>query len=671
MSMGLARLVRAVHHQAAPRHERAADAALLGRWVEQGDQAAFEVLLRRHGPMVWQTCRRVLRHEQDAEDAFQAVFLILARKAASIRRAPCLTGWLYRVAHRAALAARARPRRTVPASDLDKVLLSREREPGEDWRDWLDEELRLLPDRYREPFVLCYLEGRTTDEAAAALGCPRGTVGTRLAWARQRLRDRLARRGVELPACLVPLGGAVPPSLFESSFQGVVAWAAHETVLPAAASLCEEVIKVMFLDRIKRALLWLAPLLVLAAGGGWWLEARARADKPAKPSKPSVKPIDKPGKPAGKPAKPPAGSKKQTTPADVSGLVKEVSPDEKALTVVVPPRVKGEEPKTVTLKLAASTKVRFFGVGPGQAKIGKGYHVSAWLADGSKETPAHIVLHGSKGKGGPPPAVTGEVTAVAEDGKSFTVTVSGKGKKKPDTEEKPRHQTIKLAPKTTQTFDNVGPGEAKLARGLHVAVWLARGSKESAADVHFGGSTRPPFKKGEAPPPAYAGQVAAVAADGKSFTVQVPPRVKGGEATRAVVKLGPASRQLFFGVGPGQAKVQVGQGATVWVDDRAKDTATWVLFYSKSAGKSNQQVVAGEVTAVAEDGKSFTVHVPPGKKSEPGKDVEVKIDGDTRIVFHNVGPGGARITRGYRAHASLEPDAKDVAVSVIFSAPEK
>src|SRR5262249_1634997 len=157
-----------------PRHETAGgDAALLGRWVDQGDQTAFELLLLRHGPMVWDTCRRVLRHEQDAEDAFQAAFLTLARKASSIRRAPCLAGWLDRGAHRAALAARARPGQPVTAADLDQVALYHDRQPGETWRELLDEEVRRLPERYREPFVLCYLEGRTTDEAAEALGCPR------------------------------------------------------------------------------------------------------------------------------------------------------------------------------------------------------------------------------------------------------------------------------------------------------------------------------------------------------------------------------------------------------------------------------------------------------------------------------------------------------------------
>src|SRR5262249_4735029 len=154
------------------------------------------------GLLVLNVCRRVLRDEDDAEDAFQATFLVLARRARSIRRGESLGSWLYKVAYRAALAARAarkRAGRRTPLADLPAP------EPADDPvgrapRPVLDEEVSRLPDKYRAPFVLCYLEGKTTDEAAEPLGCPRGTVGTRLAWARERLRSRLARRGVALSA---------------------------------------------------------------------------------------------------------------------------------------------------------------------------------------------------------------------------------------------------------------------------------------------------------------------------------------------------------------------------------------------------------------------------------------------------------------------------------------
>src|SRR6476661_8927807 len=171
MSATLARLVRQVRRRVDPAAD-AGDSALLAMWVDHADENAFELLLWRHGPMVWQTCRRVLRHDQDAEDAFQASFLALARKASSIRRTTTVAGWLYRVALRAALAARSRPHPTETHADLNEVASARPEDP--ELRARLDEEIRRLPERYREAFVLCCLQGLTTDEAAAALHCPRG-----------------------------------------------------------------------------------------------------------------------------------------------------------------------------------------------------------------------------------------------------------------------------------------------------------------------------------------------------------------------------------------------------------------------------------------------------------------------------------------------------------------
>jgi RNA polymerase sigma factor (sigma-70 family) len=184
------------------------DAALLERFVRQGDEAAFELLVWRHGPMVLGACRRVLRHEQDAEDAFQATFLTLARKAAAIGRGESLGGWLYTVAHRAAhRALRRREARgcTEPLGDDAPAV---DTHPGptdlvsaQELRPLLDAEVARLPEKYRAAFVLCYLEGKTNTEAAEVLGCPRGTVQSRLARARKRLRRRLSDRHIT-PAAL-------------------------------------------------------------------------------------------------------------------------------------------------------------------------------------------------------------------------------------------------------------------------------------------------------------------------------------------------------------------------------------------------------------------------------------------------------------------------------------
>src|SRR5438067_8433549 len=188
------------------------DRDVLARFVADRDEAAFAELVRRHGGMVLGVCRRTLGNTSDAEDACQATFLVLARKAAAIRRTDAVGAWLYGVARRAAgrMRARAARGREVPLGEL----------PGPDttadvtWRDGLrvlDEELGRLPEAYRAPLVLCYLEGKTQDEAARQLGWTLGAFRGRLERGRARLRDRLNRRGVGL-AVLAAVAAAEPTS---------------------------------------------------------------------------------------------------------------------------------------------------------------------------------------------------------------------------------------------------------------------------------------------------------------------------------------------------------------------------------------------------------------------------------------------------------------------------
>jgi RNA polymerase sigma factor (sigma-70 family) len=196
----------------------ASDAALLERFARAGDEAAFELLVWRYGPLVLGACRRVLRHEQDAEDAFQATFLTLARKAASISKGASVGCWLSKVAYHTALRARQAVRRRQawlgewlpPEVDtLGPSELVARQEIG----PILEKEIQLLPEKFRAAFVLCYLEGKTNAEAAELLDCPKGTVLSRLARARERLRRRLTVRHMALAAPLFrpPAGGRPIP----------------------------------------------------------------------------------------------------------------------------------------------------------------------------------------------------------------------------------------------------------------------------------------------------------------------------------------------------------------------------------------------------------------------------------------------------------------------------
>src|SRR5262249_10261511 len=241
--------VAAAHH---PGDEP--DQLLLARFVTQADGSAFEVLVRGCGPLVMSVCSRVLGHEADAEDAFQATFLVLVRKARSLRAPESLGPWLYGVAYRTALKAKAEVlKRRVCEEPREEHLVDRAAQPPpddlirRDVRLVLDEEVNRLPDRYRAPVVLCYFEGRTNEQAARLLGCPPGTVFSRLAEARARLRRQLGRRGLALPAGVLAavLSGsaasAMPACSVVVTSQAALAFAAGPAVAtggspaPAAA----------------------------------------------------------------------------------------------------------------------------------------------------------------------------------------------------------------------------------------------------------------------------------------------------------------------------------------------------------------------------------------------------------------------------------------------------
>jgi RNA polymerase sigma factor (sigma-70 family) len=210
-------------------------------------EAAFSTLVRRHGPMVLRVCKGVLKDEHDAQDAFQATFLVLARGASSVRDRSSVASWLFGVSHRVASRAKvALARRRVherrAGSMIDQVRRDREGELDVD-RAALDAEIGRLPVKYREPIVLCYLEGLSQDQAAIQLGWPSGTVRARLCKARNMLRARLTRRGLVVPAAVVAMTStarealaAVPATLIDSTVRAAMLSGAGKVVAAGAAS---------------------------------------------------------------------------------------------------------------------------------------------------------------------------------------------------------------------------------------------------------------------------------------------------------------------------------------------------------------------------------------------------------------------------------------------------
>jgi RNA polymerase sigma-70 factor (ECF subfamily) len=191
-----------------PKTSDQTDGALLRSFLGRNDQAAFEALVRRHGPMVLRVCRRTLGNVHDAEDALQATFLVLARQATSIRKQESLASWLHGVAYRmathakrAAVRRRGHEARAKPPQPQDPALCA----AWQELQVLLDEEIQQLPASFRASFVLCCLENKSCAEAARQLGLKEATVGMRLSRARKRLQERLTRRGVSLTAVLAAI----------------------------------------------------------------------------------------------------------------------------------------------------------------------------------------------------------------------------------------------------------------------------------------------------------------------------------------------------------------------------------------------------------------------------------------------------------------------------------
>jgi len=266
------------------------DGQLLKRFFQGHEDAAFAALVARHGAMVYNVCRRVLAHSSDAEDAFQAAFLVLVRKGGALRQPGQLASWLYGVAYRTArkvkarASVRAKIERKAGAMQIERDVKDL---TLDELRGILDEEIAQLPEKYALPLVLCYLEGKTNPQAAAQLGWPEGSISRRLSRARELLRARLAKRGLALSITLITAAfarpaAAVPAYLASSTLDaGLAAMQGiplDEVVTSGTASIAKEVLGELPTETafvIPTALA--AVILALVGIIGWELGAPAYA----------------------------------------------------------------------------------------------------------------------------------------------------------------------------------------------------------------------------------------------------------------------------------------------------------------------------------------------------------------------------------------------------------
>ena len=282
MATNLNKVLKHIHHLLAPPGGVLTDGELLARFNATRDDASFAALVRRHGPMVLSVCRRMLRHDQDAEDCFQATFMVLARKAATVKR-ESVGSWLYAVAYRTSLEARAiSARRRAREKQVQDMPHPEVMPPdAQDWRHWLDQELNRLPETYRAVIVACDLEGRSRKEASRHLGIGEGTLSSRLARGRRLLAKRLAPYGLSLSGATLAAAlyegvasAQVPATLFSATTKAAVLVAAGElaAVSVSSAILMKGVLKSMFLTKLK---LMIGAVMIVTALGASSLVYRA------------------------------------------------------------------------------------------------------------------------------------------------------------------------------------------------------------------------------------------------------------------------------------------------------------------------------------------------------------------------------------------------------------
>jgi RNA polymerase sigma factor (sigma-70 family) len=670
----MGRVIERVRRSALLQHGAAmTDGQLLECFIAERDEAAFEALVRRHADMVLGVCRRVVGHAQDAEDAFQAAFVVLVRKAATVLPREAVGNWLYGVAYRTALEARARGARLRSREKQVKNLpetasraASAAEAPLSDWCDLqplLDRELSRLPDKYRLPVVLCDLEGRGRAEVSHQLQLAEGTLSSRLSRGRKMLAGRLARRGLAisagaLAAALAQQASAAtaPPTLVISTIQAATMVAAGQAASSAmsasVAALTEGVLHAMFMTKVKTVTVVMM-LIALAGSGAGWITHRALAEPGRTPDLAVV---------AGTESATAFGVREETPrmPPTFWGRVVAVSKDGKAITVETQSAggVRDAPPtpaKTHDVKIGADTKIVYSNVGLGGAKLTEGYGAQVWIGD-AKDVATQIHFQGKQAdRHGA--NLSGMVAGVSKDGKtlSFKLAPQGRGEPQADVE-------VQMTDKTTVIYSNIGKGGAKPTEGYRAEVWLIEGSKSTASKVLFGGGVE---KTGRDVPEAKAdtaGRIVGVSKDGKVLTVE-PPAVRGEEVVKHEIKVDDKTNLIYFQVGADGARPSEGYVARVWYAAGSKDTASKLHL---QAPEQHDPMMRGKVVAIAKDAKAITVELSTRNRDDAPGSLEVKLSPKTKLVFNGVGPEGAVLSEGLGATVFLENGSKDTAAMIVL-----
>lgn len=650
------------------------DAQLLQLFLRERDEQAFARIVERHGPMVLGVCRRIVNNPHDAEDAFQATFLVLVRKARKVRPRE-LGQWLYGVAYRTAHKARVVATRRADherRAGVMKVSSTDEQSQWSDLQAVLDDEIQRLPARYRGAVIACDLQCKSRQQAADDLGLNANTLSSRLSRGREILARRLSGRGVSLTAAalaslMAAHGASAAPAapLVATTVSAASAVCAGGGLVGAgvisakAVILSEGVLKAMFITKAKIAAAIVLGAAVVGSGAGVATQMALAQKAPKVAQEP----------PKGK------SDKGNWIAPDISGRVMEVSADGSQLTIETGKGSKSKSPDgeivktaptTTTVKVPGAAKVTFNAIGPDGDKPTVGYGASVWLETGSKDTAASVQYSGTenfKAGGKESPQIQGKLTGISVDGKRLTIETAPVKVSKEKGVPAPEAATteVDLTEKTVLTFSGVSTDGAHPVEGMSVQIMQDEKNPKQAASARFFGTEAgvkgaPGDKQAD-----LSGQVSEVDNGGKRLWIAGKPQAKNEAAPKTEVQLNDATKVTYMNVPLDGAKPMEGYVAQVWLDGKVATRVRFEVFKPEKGPD-----VSSRVVAVSPDGKTVSVEVPGETKQDPPQRKEISI-ANAKVVFNGVGPGEAKPTEGYEARIWMEADAPGTASRVMFT----
>jgi RNA polymerase sigma factor (sigma-70 family) len=620
------------------------DGQLLERFIDRRDELAFAALVHRHGPLVWGVCRRLLGHH-DAEDAFQATFLVLFRKAGTIVPRERVASWLYGVAQQTALHCRRTAARRISRERQVAEMPEPQASPRDPWADLqplLDQELSRLPDRFRVVLILCDLEGQTRKEAAQQLGVPEGTVAGWLARARELLARRLSKHGFAVSAAVLATllaqnaSAAVPASVLAATIDTaslLAAGPAAAGLIPVTvAALTEGVLKTMLLAKLKN--LTVAVLLTVLACSGFGLLALTVTAGPPSRNEASADATGEAPRPrAAAPEREMADAnpvftlyqdpraQRGPTPPEVRAVVKSVDVAASTITVqVAGDRQAGPMEKTFTLVKDVEVAVGASGLGRGAVlkpakltDLAAGTTVSLALSADQK-TVTSILAEG--------PVVRAQLKTVDVAKGTITVnTTAGRGRgEEPAVDEKTyavsKEAEIALDDGRGRRFSIKEGKLADLAGGALVTVWLSVDQKEAvgilAEGPSFGGTIKAIDKKTIT---LVAGAGRGQAGDERTFEVGTGATIliDDGKGRRLSLKTGTPADLTLGAVALVKLTVDSGSIATIRVEG---------------------PVIGGMIKSVDATKGTITFALPAGRGENP-EEKTLPVAPDARIVIEN------------------------------------